>query len=104
MTYGVGFLPERDLTAYMTPEALRRAVERGLIGPPSETGLSVDPPFPRAPQLIVHVAETPPPSTTLASGERVVTAERLVRDILGTLGFRPDLLARLEMRGLDLRR
>lgn len=46
--------------------------------------------------LIVHVPDEPPPSVELPSGDRVVPWDFLAQDLMGTLGWRPDLLTRLE--------
>jgi hypothetical protein len=100
---GEGFIASPDLTGYMTERTFGRAVEQGLIGTPMAGGLSIDPLYHRPPMLIAHLADDPPPSTTLPSGDRVVTWHFLIRDIFGTLGWRPDLLTRLEaMRPIEL--
>lgn len=91
-----GFLAARDLTGYLPSESLRTAVESGLIGEARPGPVSVDPIARRPPSLIAHLVEELPPFVVLASGDRVVTWDFLRRDILGTLGWRPDLLARLE--------
>ncbi|HXO43718.1 MAG TPA: hypothetical protein VN999_19880 [Thermoanaerobaculia bacterium] len=95
---GEGFIASLDLTGYMTERAFERTVEQGFIGTPMIGGLSIDPLYHRPPMLLVHLADDPPPSTTLPSGDRVVTWQYLIRDIFGTLGWRPDLLTRLEAR------
>lgn len=92
---GRGFLTSPDLTGYLSEEDLRRAVDAGLVGEPQFSGLSVDPLYQRPPMLIVHACEEPP-HVELPSGDRVVPWDFLARDILGTLGWRPDLLTRLE--------
>jgi len=46
--------------------------------------------------LIAHVPEELPPHVELPSGNRVVPWDFLLRDVMGTLGWRPDLLTRLE--------
>jgi hypothetical protein len=73
-------------------------VEKGLMGKPLAGGLTVEPLFRRPPMLIAHRMDDPPPFTTLPSGDLVVTWPFLVRDVVGTLGWRPDLLTRLEAR------
>ena len=93
---GEGFIASPDLTGYMTERSFERAVEQGLIGTPMAGGLSIDPLYHRPPMLLAHLTDDPPPSTTLPSGDRVVTWQFLIRDIFGTLGWRPDLLTRLE--------
>jgi hypothetical protein len=93
---GRGLLGQRDLTGYLTAEAMRRAVEENLIGAPIAAPVSVDPLLPRPAALIVHLLDELPPFLELPAGDRVVTWDLLQRDILGTLGWRADLLARLE--------
>ena len=92
---GRGFITAHDLTGYLSEEELRQAEDQGLIGRPQTAGLSVDPLYHRPPMMIAHVGEEPP-FIELASGDRVVPWEFLQRDLLGTLGWRPDLLTRLE--------
>lgn len=100
---GQGFIASPDLTGYLTEHAFDRAVEQGLIGTPTAGGLSIDPLYHRPPMLLAHLADDPPPFTTLPSGDRVVTWHFLIRDILGTLGWRPDLLTRLDaMRPIEV--
>jgi hypothetical protein len=104
---GLGLVTSPGLTGYMTESTFDRAVERGLVGTPTAGGLSIDPLYDRPPVLIANLSDDPPPFTTLPSGERVVTWDFLIRDIFGTLGWRPDLLTRLEARrpsaGVDVR-
>ena len=102
---GCGFLAAQDLTGYyLRPEGVDLetsvlaafAQKRGLVGEPRPAALSLDPVFDRPPFLVLHVTADPPPELALASGHRVVTWEHLMRDLQGTLGWRPDLLNRLE--------
>ena len=93
---GRGFLSSPDLTGYLSEEDLRTVVEMGLVGTPQSTALSVDPLYRRPPMLIVHVTQEMPPHVALPSGDRVVPLDFLLRDLMGTLGWRPDLLTRLE--------
>jgi hypothetical protein len=93
---GRGFLTSPDLTGYLSDDSLRWAIDQQLISAPQSSGLSVEPLFRRPPMLIVHLLNEMPPFLELGSGDRVVPWSRLVQDILGTLGWRPDLLTRLE--------
>lgn len=93
---GAGFLVSRDLTGYLAEASFERAVEKGLVGKLLPGGISVEPLYRRPPMLIAHRMDEPPPYTTLPSGDRVVTWPFLVRDLVGTLGWRPDLLTRME--------
>ena len=96
ITTGRGFLVARDLTGYLEPEILEALLAEGLAGAIETAGLSVDPVYRRPPMLIAHLPEEPVPFVELSSGQRVVPWELLVRDLMGTLGWRPDLLTRLE--------
>jgi hypothetical protein len=93
---GRGFLTSPDLIGYLSPIALQEIVAEGLVGPPRRNELSVDPIYRRSPMLIVHETEEMPPHVELPSGDRVVTMDHLFRDLMGTLGWRPDLMTRLE--------
>jgi hypothetical protein len=46
--------------------------------------------------LIAHIPDEPIPFAEITSGDRVVPWDFLIRDLMGTLGWRPDLLNRLE--------
>jgi hypothetical protein len=93
---GHGFLTSPDLTGYLSRVDLESMVAEGLVGPPRQNELSVDPIYRRPPMLIVHEATEMPPHVELPSGDLVVTMDHLFRDLMGTLGWRPDLLTRLE--------
>lgn len=90
-----GFLTSPDLTGYLEEADLEWAVEVGLVGEFQSSGLSVDPLYRRPPMLIAHTGAEPP-FVELPSGDRVVPWDFLAQDLLGTLGWRPDLLTRLE--------
>jgi hypothetical protein len=95
---GHGFLAARDLTGYLSPAAFARAAAEGLVGEPLAGGISVEPLYRRDAMLIAHLTDDPPAGELLATGDRVVGWDFLLRDVLGTLGWRPDLLTRLEAR------
>ena len=90
-----GFLAASDLTGYLDAEALAWANAAGLIDPPAQAAVGADPLLPRPPLLIARFGADPP-AVGLPSGQRIVTWDFLMRDVMGTLGWRPDLLARLE--------
>ncbi len=90
-----GFLPARDLTGCLRESRLSLLVDAGRIGPPGAGAVSVDPLMARAPLLVVRVDVTPT-NVVLPTGHRIVSWDQLLRDLLGTLGWRPDLLTRLE--------
>jgi hypothetical protein len=94
-----GFLRSGDLTAYLPMAALANLVEAGQVGEPTTEAVSIDPLVPRPVSLLVHPLDDETgevPRVELKSGFRVVPWERLQRDLFGTLGWRPDLLNRLE--------
>ena len=93
---GRGFLVAHDLTGYLDSETLEKLIAEGRIGPFEQAGLSVDPLYVRPPMLIAHLPDEPIPFVEITSGDRVVPWDFLVRDLMGTLGWRPDLLNRLE--------
>jgi hypothetical protein len=93
---GSGFLTSPDLTGYMTEDFLAQAVVSGLVAQPQVSGLSLTPLYQRPPMLIAHVTEELPAAVELPSGDRVVRWNLLIRDLFGTLGWRPDLLTKLE--------
>jgi hypothetical protein len=90
-----GFLVCHDLAGYVDEPSLQQIVEMGLVGTPGLAFVSVDPILARSPLLIVR-PDVIPPSVSLPSGHRVVPWDHLARDIMGTIGWRPDILARLE--------
>ncbi len=101
---GTGFLVTQDLTAYLDGEGLEWTVKRRLVEEPEAALLSLDPVVRRPSMLVVHLADEPPPFVALDSGDRVVTWDFLMRDIQGSLGWRPDLLTRIEdgyLQGLE---
>lgn len=90
-----GFLVASDLTGYLDDGALDAVRSAGLIDEPAPASISVDPLLPRPPLLVARLGAEPP-FVTLLHGQRIVTWERLIRDIMGTIGWRPDLLSRIE--------
>jgi hypothetical protein len=93
---GRGFLTAADLTGYVSPPVLVELGAQGLIGPVEEFGITLEPLFHRPPMLFARNLDEGSASVQLVSGERVVPWELLVRDLMGTLGWRPDLLTSLE--------
>lgn len=86
---GRRLLTAQDLHAYTTNACLAECIA-GLgpeCAPPDLT-----PTFPRDPHLFLWVLQALPEHVQLAD-VRVVTAERLLREYLGTVGHRFDLLA-----------
>src|SRR5262249_20566420 len=91
-----GFLTAADLTGYMTEETLRQAEPGGWIKSPSEAGLTLGPLYQRPLSLLAPLLAALPPAVELPPGDRLVSWGDLQRDLLGSLGWRPDLLTRLE--------
>lgn len=85
-----------DLSGYMGNDALLTLLKASLIGEPLELPVSLDPVIRRPALLVAHVTEEPPPWFATEAGDRVVTLDALKSDLVGTLGWRPDLLTRLE--------
>lgn len=93
---GTGLLATRDLTGYLDQRTLDQAVEQDLIEEPAPAALSLDPVVKRPSLFVVYRTDALPPFHVLDTGDRVVTWDFLMRDIQGTLGWRPDLLTRIE--------
>ena len=93
---GRGIVRGTDLTGYLSAATLDEVERAGLVGPTRRERLPFEPLVERPALLIAHVTDEPPPHLTLATGERVVTWEHWQCDLMGTLGWRPDLLTRLE--------
>ena len=75
---------------------LARLAEAGLIeGAPCSDTVLVRP-WPGPARLLACVVEELPAARVAPGGYRVVTAERLRREMVGTLGARADLFALLE--------
>lgn len=95
-TSGHRLLKTGDLTGYLTREALAEAESEGLIEPAEALPVSLDPVIRRPPLLVAHCTASPPSWLTTSTGDRVVTLDALKSDLIGTLGWRPDLLTRVE--------
>jgi hypothetical protein len=94
---GHRFLRTGDLTGYLSPSALNTLEGSGLIASPANLPVSLDPIIERPSLLVAHQAEvSPQPWFPTLEGDRVVTLDALKSDLLGTLGWRPDLLTRIE--------
>jgi hypothetical protein len=105
LRFGVGLLRAGDVTGYAGDPGslLDDLAAQRLVGPRIEGAPSLDPVVARPPVLVLS-ARSPGEPRRLDPGDLVVADLRLVEDIFGTVGFRPDLLARLEARGLEMRR
>lgn len=99
---GIGFLAAKDLTCYLHPDDFEQAVSELLITPIQPPSISVTPVWPRNSIVIAHLVEEPPSFLVLESGDRVVPWKSMIADIKGTIGWRPDILTRLESAYLDV--
>lgn len=94
---GQGIFRAADLTAYLPARALSEIQEVGKVGAAQEAGITLEPLYRRPPMLFAHdPGELVVPSVEIADGERVVPWDFLARDVMGTVGWRPDLLTALE--------
>ncbi|HKH49794.1 MAG TPA: hypothetical protein VKM72_34505 [Thermoanaerobaculia bacterium] len=97
LAHGFGFLTVREVQAYLTsPEPLDRLAEMGLIEPRPFADTTLIRPWPGPLRLLACLVEELPPWRELAGGYRVVTRERLGREIVGAVGLRADLFALFE--------
>ena len=97
LAHGAGFLAGGDIQAYLTSaEPLERLAREGLIDATPCADTTLLRPWPGQPRLFACVVSTLPPSRTTPAGHRVVTAERLQRELIGVVGARADLFALLE--------
>lgn len=97
LAHGFGFLAVREVQAYLTsPAPLDRLAESGLIARQSFADTTLIRPWPGPPRLLACLVEELPPWRELPGGYRVVTRERLGRELIGTVGPRADLFALYE--------
>jgi hypothetical protein len=97
LLFGAGFLAGGDVQAYVASAApLERLVEAGLIDPAPSADTTIVRPWPGPPRLLVCIVDAMPPWCRTPGGQRVVTPERLRRELIGTVGARADLFALLE--------
>ena len=96
LTCGQGFLAGGDLQAYLSSmEPIRKLSEEGLVEAEPFADQVLLRPWPGPPRLFAAVVSHLPGWCTTASGHRVVTRDRLARELIGAVGLRPDLFARL---------
>lgn len=97
LAHGFGFLSVREVQAYLTsPEPLERLAEKGLISLHSSSDTTLIRPWPGPPRLLACLVEELPPWRELEEGYRIVTRERLGRELIGAVGPRTDLFALFE--------
>ncbi|HEX3128504.1 MAG TPA: hypothetical protein VH394_14330 [Thermoanaerobaculia bacterium] len=97
LLHGFGFLSVREVHVYLTrSEALERLAKDGLIAPHPFPDTTLVRPWPGPPRLLACLVDELPPWRETAGGYRVVTRERLGRELIGAVGPRTDLYALFE--------
>lgn len=100
LSVGGGCLAGGDVHAYAPADAVEALAEAGLVERAEEPDRVLVRPWPGAPRLFAVAAAQAPPHRTLTDGTRVVTRAHLVRELIGAVGLRFDLLAPLlELEG-----
>lgn len=93
---GTGCLHGGDLHAYVTDASvLHRLAARGLVASEESSDRTLVRPWPGPPRLFAVRVDLLPPHDTRADGTRLVTRERLLREVIGAVGPRLDVLAPL---------
>lgn len=94
---GRGFLAGGDVFAYLSSaEPLDRLAGAALVSAAPFSDTVLVRPWPGPPRLIAVVRPDFPPWRALPSGLRVVTRERLQRELIGLVGAKADLFALVE--------
>ena len=97
LAHGAGFLASHDVQAYLAgAEPLDRLAAAGLISAEDYFDSTLVRPWPGPPRLLACLVDEPPPSRVVEGGYRVVTRERLGRELVGAVGPRPDLFVLYE--------
>ena len=97
LAHGFGFLACHEVQAYLTgPEPLERLAREGLIAAEPYSDTTLVRPWPGPLRLLACIVDVLPPSRVASGQYRIVTAERLKRELIGAVGARADLFAVLE--------
>ena len=97
LAHGAGFLAVQEVQAYLDgPEPLDRLAAAGLISPENYFDSILVRPWPGPIRLLACLVDELPPSRVVQGGYRVVTRERLGRELIGTVGPRADLFGLYE--------
>jgi hypothetical protein len=97
LAHGVGFLASVEIQAYLSgDEPLDRLAAAGLISTEPYFDTTLVRPWPGPPRLLACRVDELPPSRVVKGGYQVVTAERLGRELVGTVGPRADLFVLYE--------
>ncbi|HEX3531874.1 MAG TPA: hypothetical protein VH988_32855 [Thermoanaerobaculia bacterium] len=97
LAHGAGFLAVQEVHAYLAgPEPLERLAAAGLIAAEDYFDSILVRPWPGPTRLLACLVDELPPSRVVQGGYRVVTRERLGRELIGTVGPRTDLFGLYE--------
>lgn len=97
LAHGAGFLASREVQAYLAgAEPLDRLSAAGLISAEPHFDSILVRPWPGPPRLLACLVDELPPSREVQGGFRVVTRERLGRELIGAVGPRADLFVLYE--------
>jgi hypothetical protein len=104
LAHGAGFLAVQEVQAYLLgTEPLDRLGAAGLISAADHFDSTLVRPWAGPVRLLASIVAELPPSRVVKDGYRVVTGERLGRELVGTVGQRADLFVLYEkvegMRG-----
>lgn len=97
IAHGSGLLASGDIQAYLTArEPLARLASSGLIVSDPHSDRVLIRPWAGPDRLLACIVGEPPPHHVVEGGFRVVTDERLRRELIGAVGARVDLFALLD--------
>jgi len=97
LAHGAGFLAVQEVQAYLVGrEPLDRLAAAGLISPDDYFDSVIVRPWPGPTRLLACLVDELLPSREIQGGYRVVTRERLGRELVGTVGPRADLFVLYE--------
>jgi hypothetical protein len=92
LAHGVGFLASLEIQAYLSgDEPLGRLAAAGLVSTEPYCDTILVRPWPGPPRLLACLVDELPPLRVVKDGYRVVTSERLGRELVGAVGPRADL-------------
>lgn len=97
LAHGFGFLACHEVQAYLrSTEPLERLAREGLIAAEPYRDTTLVRPWPGPLRLLACIVDALPASRVVSGHYRIVTAERLKRELIGAVGPRADLFAVLE--------
>jgi|SRR6185312_3826472 len=97
LAHGAGFLAVQEVQVYLAgTESLDRLAAAGLISAEPYFDTTLVRPWPGPARLLACLVNELPPSREVQGGYRVVTRERLGRELIGTVGPRADLFVLYE--------